>query len=370
MKKKILLVSHSLSKTGAPLVLVNIANHLDLLGYNVFLYNVNSSQKALINRLNDSIKIIHYSSFISNLKNKKSFFLNIIGRTLGKLLPISKDFNSIIKNNKPDLVIFNTIFHLHLSKIVEKHEIKSIRYIHESWSFLSTLSTADRFNLLTSRDKFIACSENVKYLIESYYGIENVNVIYPILNRDSLNVSQEKINTFTVCSAGSVYFIKGFDIWIEVAKKTLDIDENIIFEWYGSNSDDKYFNYYIKKIPEKYLHRIIYKGEVQNLSSAISNRNLFFLSSREDSFPVVCLEALESGLPLIGFKSGGIEEFEEFGYSTTFKMGEIEQISKSIIEHKNKNQKFLDIKNIKKFDSAENLKKLTKIINHEISKSI
>ena len=235
--KKILLVSHSLSKTGAPLVLINIANHLDELGYNISLFNINSASNDLAYKLNKSIKVFNYPIYISKLKNNDLFIFSILGRVIGKLFSISNYFRKILSIINPQLVIFNTIYHLNLSRITEENKLPSIRYIHESWSFLSSLNNEERFNLLTSKDRVLACSKNVKYLLESFYGLKDVSVIYPILNNYSKRkrkISDNNHNDFKVCSAGSVYYIKGFDLWLKVAINTLNIDKNILFEWYGS----------------------------------------------------------------------------------------------------------------------------------------
>jgi hypothetical protein len=53
-------------------------------------------------------------------------------------------------------------------------------------------------------------------------------------------------------------------------------------------------------------------GQVSDIIPALSSSNAFALTSREDPFPTVALEALAAGLPVVAFKgSGGIPELLE-----------------------------------------------------------
>jgi len=51
-------------------------------------------------------------------------------------------------------------------------------------------------------------------------------------------------------------------------------------------------------------------GEVDNTVDIYPIFDIFLLPSREDPFPLVCLEAAAAGLPIVCFKeSGGMAEF-------------------------------------------------------------
>ena len=69
MKKKILLVSHSMSRTGAPKVVLNIANSLDKSIYEVMIYNVNSSLNQLNSEVDSNVLLKEYYPLVSKLKN-------------------------------------------------------------------------------------------------------------------------------------------------------------------------------------------------------------------------------------------------------------------------------------------------------------
>ena len=141
---------------------------------------------------------------------------------------------------------------------------------------------------------------------------------------------------FKIISAAAVDFRKGFDLWVEVAIAALQKNNELVFEWYGTaNEKSLIFSSSIKKIPEHFKNKIIYKGETQSLQVKMAESNLFFLPSREDPFPIVCIEAIGSGIPCVGFNSGGILELEEMGVASTVPLGEIEKLSEIILNYAN-----------------------------------
>ena len=46
------------------------------------------------------------------------------------------------------------------------------------------------------------------------------------------------------------------------------------------HSNDKYFNYYLSMIPTKFKNRIVYRGEVDDLTKELENKDLFFKFKR------------------------------------------------------------------------------------------
>ena len=337
MKKKILLVSHSMSRTGAPKVVLNIANSLDESVYEVMIYNVNSSLNQLNSEIKSNVSLKEYYPIVSKLKNSKFFPVKYFFKVIGKLFSISNHFNKTLLSFKPDLVIINTLFHLHLSEITAQQGIKTVRYFHELESYLFSLSEQDKMRLLNSTDTIWACSKKVKNILESFYSKENIEVVYPLIYlNDNSQIEPAKKEHFTVISAAAINFRKGFDLWVDVAIATLKVNKNINFKWYGQAIEkDPYFINSMNKIPLSLKTRISYCGETENLQNKLASSNLFFLSSREDPFPIVCMEAIGTGIPCVGYKSGGIIELEENGVAKAYDLGDLRGLTKSILDFAN-----------------------------------
>ena len=337
MKKKILLVSHSMSRTGAPKVVLNIANSLDKSIYEVMIYNVNSSLNQLNSEIKSNVLLKEYYPLVSKLKNSRFLPVKYFFKVVGKFFNISNHFEKTLSSFKPDLVIINTIFHLYLSEITAKKGIKTVRYFHELESYIFSLSEEDKMCLLTSTDTIWACSKKVKNILESFYSKKNIEVVYPLiyLNENS-QIEPEKKENFTVISAAAINFRKGFDLWVDVAIATLKVNKNIDFKWYGqANEKDPYFIDTMNKIPLSLKTRISYCGETKNLQNKLTSSDLFFLSSREDPFPIVCMEAIGTGIPCVGYKSGGIIELEENGVAKAYDLGNLRGLTKSILDFAN-----------------------------------
>lgn len=119
-----------------------------------------------------------------------------------------------------------------------------------------------------------------------------------------------EMSDFVVIGCGTVYHRKGPDYFLETALKCIEreVISNAKFIWIGGGEDLEVLR---GKILLKGLsERIKFIGENENASELIAAADVFFLSSREDPFPLVCLEAAQFGIPIIYFSGAtGISEF-------------------------------------------------------------
>ena len=108
-----------------------------------------------------------------------------------------------------------------------------------------------------------------------------------------------------VLNAGSGDLRKGVDIFFHVAK-TAPADMH--FVWVGKLSDDasRWLRADLDDDLASRLHLVPYTPDIDPYFAAA---DLFFLTSREDPYPAVVLEAMHAGLPVVALAgSGGIEE--------------------------------------------------------------
>ena len=109
---------------------------------------------------------------------------------------------------------------------------------------------------------------------------------------------------------------KGFDIFAAVAKLLCHRRRDIHFAWLGNLSPEvrNWIADDIKKDEalSKQFHFLDFTDEVGPVYEAA---DLFFLSSREDPYPTVMLEALQAGLPIVGFagSGGGQKLIQKYG---------------------------------------------------------
>jgi glycosyltransferase involved in cell wall biosynthesis len=116
-----------------------------------------------------------------------------------------------------------------------------------------------------------------------------------------------------VCACGSIEPRKGPDLFLQVACRVLQSYKNspVHFVWVGGRPESVDHMRELTKAAslEHFVHFV---GPKSNVGPYYSASDLFLLSSREDPFPLVMMEAALRGKPVVCFDgSGGAPEFVE-----------------------------------------------------------
>ncbi|WP_338134420.1 glycosyltransferase [Cohnella candidum] len=93
---------------------------------------------------------------------------------------------------------------------------------------------------------------------------------------------------------------KGIDLFCEVASKVRQADRNTYFVWVGSREPNVFFS-----IKEEQKKNVIFLDPANDIDLYYAAADLYLLTSREDPFPTVVLDALSVGVPVIGFREAG-----------------------------------------------------------------
>lgn len=122
---------------------------------------------------------------------------------------------------------------------------------------------------------------------------------------------------FVVLGAGYVNFRKGVDLFIQCAIKAMrgPGGGTFRFVWIGGGYDpqleDGYSVYLADQIKRSGLQdRFLMLGETSNINAAYSEADALFISSRLDPLPNVAIDALTMRIPVVCFdKASGIADF-------------------------------------------------------------
>lgn len=183
--------------------------------------------------------------------------------------------------------------------------------------------------VLSRSDHFIAVSNAVRRNLEQRHAIpaDRISVVYGACDADTdyprtgdLKAklgfdSRDQI----VCGCGTLDWRKGFDLFLQTAYQVCCIEgrKDIRFVWAGDPISVATGIEYAYEIEMMGLSSsLTLLGSHENPSELFAQCDIFFLSSREDPFPLVMLEAARQGLPILCFEnSGGATEFvqSEFG---------------------------------------------------------
>lgn len=122
--------------------------------------------------------------------------------------------------------------------------------------------------------------------------------------RDELGLPE---SAYVVAGCGTVYWRKGPDIFLDSAKALCPENPELHFVWIGPGPD---LDETTASIPDDLKDRIHFVGSKDHASELLACADLFFLSSREDPFPLVVMEAAQHGVPSLCFdEATGITDF-------------------------------------------------------------
>ena len=344
--KKILLITHQTSKTGAPLsillILKEILSKKKTLKLDVLALSCQEGLKK--DFMNLACNFYYPEKYIGYKKTLYELILSIIGK-----LNYTSELNIIehqIQKNNYDLIYANTIVSLPMAvKLKNKLKCKLICHIHElEYAIEECLPEFE--NYIPFVDKYIAPSVlNKKLLVEKFkINKDKIKVI-----RETSLVPPENFtfdineNVFNVYMCGTANWRKGEDLFIQLANKTISIDTTINFYWIGNQSKEIEHRTIseLKKI--KSCNNIHFIGEQENIYDTLKKMDCFVLTSREDPFPLAAIEAGMVGLPIICFNKGnGISEVL-LDQDLVIDYLNIEKMSDKIIELKKNKEKIKEI---------------------------
>lgn len=316
--RKIFVVSHESTLTGAPILL------LDLL-------------KILNERFEIKFTIIVIrDGELTKEFSKLGRVYVIKGRDYGKSRNIIIRFLELIKSriilisallsvfNYP-LIFYNTITNGHINKYLKFLKKPTIIYVHEL-SSITKFYDFDKYikPMLSDRYFYIYPSNEVKKYLHDNLKIEYKrlfilnyyvpDLLQPNLEKiDAKSNRTEDIRKLKVCGIGVASPRKGTDLFINVASIINKFNKEISFCWIGGCASVELESEYRTLLIKNNLNDVVeFTGKLQPIDAKnkLSESDILFLSSREDPYPLVVLEAAMLGIPSIVFKeSGGISDF-------------------------------------------------------------
>ncbi|WP_419881717.1 glycosyltransferase family 4 protein [Peribacillus sp. B-H-3] len=288
------IVAPSATLTGAPLLSLEIAKSLNKTHDNIIIITMSGGQlKSVMKR---ESKVINISGTGMN---------NVSDKLISNL--VKKGYKKYMCNSVVSAIICESI---------KKNGGETITLIHEMKDVIQKLNFGNKIDMIIQNSKKIIFSaklvnrdfesmSSVPYeYINLKQGLYNKSIIENYSNKNVINLNLRyklkfKINDFIVMGSGSDWKRKGFDYFVEIANK-ID-NKRIKFLWIGTVRD------FPQSIPANIT--LIDKVSSSQIYKYFYMSNLFFLSSIEDPFPSVVLEAMASGIPVIAFKdTGGAQE--------------------------------------------------------------
>lgn len=246
---------------------------------------------------------------------------------------------SEITGGVPDIIFGNTIVSAKAYELLSAFGSPIVTRIAELGSSVARYATPEiQAALIRHSASFVAVSSPVADMLRTRFGvpddqiyiingaIENTETSLDIERRTALPIqssalgsgipSQTAIDDLPILwGCGSISHRKGADLFLHVAEVLLaqGITGFRAF-WAGHPDDDLVRSLFLDKERSSARNHVTYLGTVDAPASLMAPGDIFLMTSREDPFPLVCLEAAERGVPTICFPgTGGITDFAAAG---------------------------------------------------------
>ena len=313
--KTILFISHDLFRAGAEMILYNIVKWFRrYTGYKVYVMaiSIGGDGGKLRNFFEKLVPVYVWEELLEEMNSGE--IVNYLLKEIGEI----------------NLIYGNTIKAPVLYPVLKEFNAPFVTHVHELEQSINKYVLSEIVQNFKDYSKLvIACSEAVKANLVTNHNIpgRKISLVYEFIEpqnasndlkrlvRKSAGIENDKV---IIWGCGAIYWRKGVDIFIETARKLRDKGmDNFCFYWIGGNywkdETGQYgtWNFWKQYMVDNDLQDHVYFiGEKQNAQQYYTDGDIFYLPSREDPFPLVCLEAAAQGLPVICFdKAGGMPEF-------------------------------------------------------------
>lgn len=328
---KILFITNDSSRTGAPIMLLNFLKWIGSREKDVDLSVIDLNPKDLKHQFRQAVH--HFFA-----QERSLFFLLLKYLGFAKTNNVSKStFNALISNSY-DLIYANTVVAVKLAVELKKnslHQPKLIAHIHELDNaiehYLGNFSDFEN-----DIDLFIAASELVKSSLIKNRKIaqEKIKVIHEC---SSVHIEKQDLSVakrFIVGGSGLVSSRKGTDLFIRVAREIKKHYPNykVEFVWVGYLTLLQKVKCFLILKFYGIFETITLVGQVAKPAEHYKNFSVFLLTSREDPFPLVCIENGMLGKPIVCFEgTTGTTEVVSKGGGFVVPYLDVSEMAKKVI---------------------------------------
>lgn len=160
----------------------------------------------------------------------------------------------------------------------------------------------------SNADCIIAVSNSLKIKIKLFFNFDSIVIFNMVGTEFDNSYSLDKFDNFTFIAIGSLVKRKGFDVLIEAfVKAKIPITSQLFIVGEGCERDNLLQK--ISSLGERRRISLLGAMTKDDISKLLGKCHVFILSSRKETFGVVCIEAFMLGLPVIATICGGPEEY-------------------------------------------------------------
>ncbi|KQV01151.1 hypothetical protein ASD12_01045 [Mesorhizobium sp. Root102] len=300
-KPRIAIVSHDAHPHGAQLLALNLAKGFKQLGFEPDLIVLGDG--PLLGRFADTATVHR---------------INVPERgdadALNRLIAV--------RNTGAEVAIVNTTVSGKLIPLLKLAGFRTVCLVHELPGILASYGLADAAAAIAeSADKVVFPAEMVKAGFEGFVGRsvgqsvvrpQGLYLRMPYHADDRQRVReavraklQLSTNAYIILCAGYADHRKGLDLFVDVCLNVMRSKPDAVAVWVG-HVDHSLHARQMQRVRDAGLeHRFAFVGLVENPQEYYFAADIYALTSREDPFPSVVLEALDAAIPVVAFEGAG-----------------------------------------------------------------
>lgn len=211
--------------------------------------------------------------------------------------------------------ILNTVLCGDLIPLLHKWDYYVMSLVHELPGMIKSLNAEFHARTIANKANLtVFPSLYVEKKFETLYKVQSEKLIQPqgLYNRydkfdkmESRKEIEERYNipneNHIILNVGRGEYRKGFDLFIEAYKKLKN--EGYSFIWVGEVNDE--MQEYLNELDADNLILTGFISDLNQIMSFYDACDVFMLTSREDPFPSVVLEAFNAKRPVVAFENAG-----------------------------------------------------------------
>jgi len=341
MKGKIVFISHEASFTGAPIILLNTLRYLKgKIPYDFVV--VLPFDGPLRKDFQEVSEVIIYNDLMIN--GRKA---NILQRFRLRNRYDEYRIRGIFSKYDIKLIFSNTIVNGNLVDNINYNKVPVITYVHELAHVIQEQDPIAIRKVMQHTTQFLTGSDAVKRNLLNMGVSEDIIKVMPssipydklISNLSGVDINQLRaelnlqVADKVIIAIGAAEWRKGNDLFIQLAKNICGTHSDVHFVWVGvkeGSSSFKQMQYDIEHLGIK--ERVHLIPVIPDALKYLALADIFVLTSREDPFPVVILEAAAAGKPIVCFAdTGGSPDFVGTANGVVVPYGNIEAMQLSLI---------------------------------------
>lgn len=323
MQGTILFLSHDASRSGAPIMLLNILGWLRR--------NRNFNFRVLTGKQGNLSSDFMAAGPTDSFQPSNALWYRFIRKLRLHHWHESRhlaDLRESLLASDVALIYVNSVASAWLLDSLSFLGCPVICHVHELDGAIRTIGSESIALLEKRQPTYIAVSQAVRSCLVKNHGIpaSRVHLIHGFVpnirsGADDTKLKRKEVfeklslveDAQLVCGCGSIETRKGTDLFLQVAAETVRQHSAtpIHFVWVGG-APGKVSEMQGEATRAGLTDVIHFVGQTTNPDAYLAASDLFLLTSREDPFPLVVMEAAQYGNPIVCFSNaGGAPEFVE-----------------------------------------------------------